>query len=152
MCGGGPMTAFAASQTSRVRPSIALAACLLAACGSESTPPTPAQPSTTVTALRIIQPVGFMKAGQTLQLVATATLTNGRTVTTGFEVRWASADETIATVNGTGLVTARADGSADITATSGAFSGSETARVRAGGRTLTGFVTQTPRIDVPVID
>src|SRR4030095_2737297 len=115
MSRGGPMTAFAASRTSRACASIVLAGSLLAGCGSGSSPSTPTQPVATVTVLRVTQPPTSMAAGETLQPVATATLSDGRTVTTRFEVRWTSADEKIATVNGSGLVTAYRDGSVVIT-------------------------------------
>jgi hypothetical protein len=137
------MTASAASRPSRIFASIALAGSLFAGCHGGSPPSTPTQPSAAVTALTLTQPAGTLKAGDTYQVVATATLSDGRTATTGFDLKWASADEAIATVNASGLVTARADGSAVITATASAIAATATIRVKTGGRTLSGLVTQT---------
>ena len=133
------MTARAASRLACLSASIALAGLLVAACDSTKSP---TQASATVTALSVSQPPGTLKTGDTYQLVATATLSTGRTATTGFDVTWASSDETIATVSVSGVVTARADGSVRITATVAAVSASSTIVIR-GGRTLVGLVTET---------
>ena len=60
--------------------------------------------------------------GQTLQLTATPKDANGNSLT-GRVVTWSSNNTTVATVNGNGLVTGRAAGTATITATSEGQSG-----------------------------
>src|SRR5207247_7680798 len=60
--------------------------------------------------------------GQTQQLTATLKDANG-TVLTGRPVAWSSNNTPVATVTGTGLVTAKVAGSATITATSEGQSG-----------------------------
>src|SRR5207247_9615126 len=61
-------------------------------------------------------------AGQTVQLSATLRDANG-TILTGRSVAWASNNTSVATVTGTGLVSAKVAGSATITATSEGQSG-----------------------------
>ena len=61
--------------------------------------------------------------GSTVQLTATPRDANGAPLS-GRVVTWTTSDETVARVNGTGLVTAVAEGSATITATSEGQSGS----------------------------
>ena len=63
-----------------------------------------------------------VQAGQTQQLTATLKDANGN-VLTGRTVMWSSNNTTVASVNGTGLVTAKVAGSATITATSEGQSG-----------------------------
>jgi uncharacterized protein YjdB len=63
-----------------------------------------------------------VQAGQTQQLTATLKDANGN-VLTGRTVAWSSNNTTVATVNGTGLVTAKVAGSATITAMSEGQSG-----------------------------
>jgi hypothetical protein len=118
-----------------------LAACTwLAGCDNAPKPTTPTTPAT-VTALAVSAPPASVKAGDTFQLTATATLSNGQTATSGFTVAWTSSDETIATVNAAGLVSAKADGRATISASANAVRSSVDFTVR-GGRTFTGLVTE----------
>ena len=147
------MTAVSASRSSRVRASFVLGGFLLAACsGSSPATPTATLPAVTVTALTVTQPIFALKGGERFQLVATATLSDGRTATSGFKVLWASSDEAVATVNAGGLVTGHGDGTAVITAAADAITASATFRVRSGGGTVTGLVTETaPRPDTPVV-
>jgi len=60
--------------------------------------------------------------GDTLRLAAVATDANGHAVT-GVEFAWGSSDTAVARVDASGLVTAVANGTATITATSGGVSG-----------------------------
>jgi len=67
-------------------------------------------------------------AGQTVQLTATPKDANGNPLT-GRVITWASNNTTVATVNGSGLVTGRAAGTATITATSEGQSGTSSVTV-----------------------
>lgn len=69
--------------------------------------------------------------GETLQLAARALDANNNVIP-GLSVEWSSANEAVATVDGDGLVTAVANGTADITAAS-------------GGSTATAAITVTQR-------
>ena len=60
-------------------------------------------------------PTTSLKTGETVQLTATTYM--GKTITTGATLDWTSSDNTIATVDGTGLVTCVSDGTAIITCT-----------------------------------
>jgi hypothetical protein len=112
---------------------------LMAACsGSQPAAPTP---SATITAVSIIAPTGPMKRGATLRLVATVSYADGRSGTTQ-SLTWTTSDAGVATVDASGLVTAMADGTVTITASSGSVSGTALILVRSGGFTLAGVVTQ----------
>ena len=63
-----------------------------------------------------------LEVGDTLRLSAEATDANGHAVA-GAEFAWSSGDESVATVDGAGLVTAVSEGEAAVTATSGPASG-----------------------------
>ena len=90
--------------------------------------------SATVTVAQVAAAVALSPAsasievGDTLRLSAVATDANGHAVA-GAEFSWASGDESVATVDGAGLVTAVAEGEAAVTATSGGAPGSATVRV-----------------------
>ena len=60
-------------------------------------------------------PTTSLKTGETVQLTATTYM--GKTITTGATLDWTSSDNTIATVDGTGLVTCVSEGTATITCT-----------------------------------
>jgi hypothetical protein len=126
------------------RPAALLVSCvastLLVSCGSK--PPTAPSTPATVTSLAISAPPASLRAGDTHQLTATATFSNGQTATTGFTVTWSTSDANVATVSGNGLVTAKADGRATISAAVNTISASADFLIR-GGRTLTGIVTET---------
>ena len=66
---------------------------------------------------------GSVAVGETLRLSAQAVDTNGRAVV-GAEFSWSSSDESVATVDASGLVTGVAEGSATITVSTGGVSGS----------------------------
>src|SRR6266540_2456443 len=77
---------------------------------------------TCVASVTVTPPSAVIPQGQTLQLTATPIDTSG-TPMTGQAVAWASSNGAVATVNGSGLVSAMAPGLATITATSGGKSG-----------------------------
>ena len=94
---------------------------LLAACGDGRTTPTGPPPSTTPVATSVtLSPttLSFSAIGETQQLTATVKDQNGATMS-GASVSWATSAASVATVS-SGTVTSVADGSATITATSGA--------------------------------
>src|SRR5712691_5524578 len=78
--------------------------------------------SVPVASVTVSPAAASVQAGQTQQLTATLKDANGN-VLTGRTVTWSSNNTTVATVNGTGLVTAKVAGSATITATSEGQSG-----------------------------
>jgi len=110
--------------------------CLAAgACGSDSpTPPTPVAPTPTTTAVQVRasgDASGPLEAGQTRQLVATATQSTGATSDVTQQATWLSSASAVATVSSTGLVTAVAQGDADISATYQSVKGTMGVGVRA---------------------
>src|SRR5437667_8226836 len=78
--------------------------------------------SVPVASVTVSPAAASVQAGQTQPLTATLKDANGN-VLTGRTVTWSSNNTTVATVNGTGLVTAKVAGSATITATSEGQSG-----------------------------
>src|SRR5213596_2549430 len=76
----------------------------------------------TVASVTVSPASASVPVGQTVQLSATLRDANG-TILTGRSVTWASNNTPVATVTGTGLVTAKVAGSATITATSEGQSG-----------------------------
>ena len=74
--------------------------------------------------------------GDTLRLTAEARDGNGHVVA-GAEFSWASSDTLVAMVDAAGLVTAVANGTATITASSGSASGTATVTVEQGARAVT---------------
>jgi hypothetical protein len=91
-----------------------------AACGSDSPSPTPVAPTPTTSAVQVRasgDASGPLEAGQTRQLVATATQSTGSTSDVTQQATWVSSASGIATVSATGLVTALAEGTAEISAT-----------------------------------
>ena len=91
------------------------------ACGSDSpSPVTPAAPTPTTSAVQVRasgDASGPIEAGQTRQLVATATQSTGTTSDVTQQATWQSSTPAVATVSSTGLVTAVAQGEAEISAT-----------------------------------
>jgi hypothetical protein len=110
-----------------VRPSTSLSYLALAfvclavvACGSDDPSPTPAAPTPTTNAVQVRASgdgSGTLEAGQTRQLVATATLSTDSTSDVTQQATWLSSAPGVATVSSTGLVTAVAAGEAEISAT-----------------------------------
>ena len=92
----------------------------VAACGSDDPAPTPAAPTPTTSAVQVRasgDATGTLEAGQTRQLVATATQSTGATSDVTQQATWQTSAPGVATVSAAGLVTAVAQGDADISAT-----------------------------------
>jgi len=131
---------------------------LLAGCGGSSTsptatPPPPAAP--TITAVRVSGLSAALKPGDTAQLAATATLSNGATEIVTAQASWRSDNTDIATVSAGGLVTAMRAGSTEVRATYQAVSGGMTVEIAAPPPpvaqryALCGSVLETPG-DLPI--
>ena len=90
--------------------------------GSGETPvPTPTPP--TVTSVTVTGAGESANPGQTTQLTASATYSDGSTATVTEQATWVSANSSIATVSATGLVTFVAVGEAEVRATFQSVSG-----------------------------
>lgn len=103
---------------------------LASACGDDSTtapPPKPDPPRATVVTV-MPEAVSLSALDDTVRLSAQVLDQNGQ-VMAGAAVTWATSEPAVATVDGSGLVTAAGNGSAIVTATSGAVSGSATVTV-----------------------
>jgi len=107
-----------------------IAALALSACGGDSprvggTPPPP--PSKTLSSIAVTPGGASVPAGLTQQFTATGTYSDATTSDITSTVTWSSSAPAIATIGATsGIAKSIAPGSAVITATSGAFSGSVT--------------------------
>ena len=100
---------------------LATVMCLVNGCGEEA-PTEPPQPvATTVTVAP--SSATLYALSDTIRFTATVLDQNGQ-VMTGVPVTYSSSAESVATVDGSGLVTAVGNGSATVTATSGTASGS----------------------------
>src|SRR5438094_3844615 len=86
---------------------------IAAGCGSSTVAPTPAA---TVVSLSIDGNASLSIRGETSQLTARATMSDGQVVDRTSAVQWFSSDVTIATVSRTGLLTAMGDGKTVVTA------------------------------------
>ncbi len=97
------------------------------ACGDDTTepPPDPPRPTTVTVSPATAE---LTALGATVQLTAEVRDQSGQ-VMGGVTVTWASSSTAVATVNGSGLVTAAGNGTATITATAGSASGSATVMV-----------------------
>ena len=117
---------------------LAALALALAGCshsGTEPAPPPPPPvppppPPPSVRSIAITPSGASVVAGQTVQLSATAKDSAGHTVS-GVSFTWASANESFATVSGSGLVTGVNAGTARISATAGTVSASVNVTVTA---------------------
>ena len=95
---------------------------VLAACGgggsNPTAPSTPSQPTQpTVISVTVSGTAAFSAVGETRQLTATATMSNGSTQNVTSQATWQSSNVAIVTVNASGLATAVGSGTASITAT-----------------------------------
>jgi YVTN family beta-propeller protein len=92
--------------------------------GEESTGPGGEKPPPTVASVAVTPSTAtLVSLGETVQLTASASDASGNAVS-GKSFTWASSDQAIATVSGTGLVTAVANGAVTISATADNVSGS----------------------------
>ncbi len=85
-------------------------------------------PGSPVASVSVAPPSATVPMGQTVQLTATPKDANG-TALTGRTVTWSSSNTAVANVDGSGIVTAAAAGSATITATSEGQSGTSSITV-----------------------
>jgi hypothetical protein len=104
--------------------SVALASC---SSGDPATPPPPPPPGPKVTQVTLTPSSGTLQPGTTIQLTATAEDSAGATVYTA--ISWASSDTTIAVVSSTGMVTGRAVGQVQISATAATVTNSAQIKV-----------------------
>ncbi|MGE3617900.1 MAG: Ig-like domain-containing protein, partial [Gemmatimonadales bacterium] len=100
------------------RPATALVALLAAGCGGPTSPPPPPPPAT-IASITLTAATPTMAPGATQALTAVARNAAGQPVSTSFT--WTSTVPGVATVNGSGMVTAVAPGSTAVTAASGAI-------------------------------
>lgn len=103
-----------------------LVALVAASCGGSTSQPTQMQPTAVTTAIGITLP-SVLRAGESVQATATATLSNGegKLLATG----WQSDATAVATVTNGGLVTGVANGVVTISVTSDGIRGSKSIRV-----------------------
>jgi uncharacterized protein YjdB len=87
----------------------------------------------TLTTLTVTPLTPSVVAGSTLQLTATGSYDDGSSKNISGTASWSTSDATIATVNTAGLLTGVAQGTATITASSGAVSGTTTATIQISG-------------------
>lgn len=101
-----------------------LALALIVACGGddEAAPTEPPEPPVATNVGISPAAADLSSFGETLQLTATVVDQNGQTMA-GAPVSWTISDNSVATVSAGGLVTAVANGSATVTATSGGAAG-----------------------------
>jgi hypothetical protein len=92
--------------------------------GNSSNPTNPNSP--TVVSIVISGSKSFTAVGQTAQLTAAATMSDGTTANVTSQASWQSANTAVVTVSSTGLVTCRGFGATDVTASFGGKSASLT--------------------------
>ena len=113
------------------RPFFALALLAgLAGCGSAEAPTAPAVTATSVTVGAAGNGSTTLAPGETRQLFATASQSNGTTLDVTNLASWQSSAPSVATVSPSGLLTAAAEGSVDVTATYNSVKGSVHADIR----------------------
>lgn len=107
-----------------------------------STTDAPTEPSSVInvapartTAVSLSGVNNFFQRGQTGQLTATATLSNGFTEDRSASAQWTSTNNGVASVSAAGLVTAGDEGEATIRANIDGVTGDYSVRVRYGNRT-----------------
>ena len=121
----------------------------LAGCGSStpSSPPPPPPPAApTITGVQVTGFSAALKPGETLQLAATATLSNGTSETVTSQASWRSENTNVAMVSAAGLVTAITAGTTEVRASYQNVSGGVMVEIVQPPATfsLCGTVTETP--------
>lgn len=104
-------------------------------CGGGSNSNSSSSSNRTLSSISVTAPSNSVSAGSTLQLAANGTYSDGTLASLTSQVTWKASDSTIATVAGSGLVSAIKAGSVTITATMDGVSG--TFAVTVGQATLT---------------
>lgn len=97
-------------------------------------------------AIAVMPSAPVVPKGETQQLVATGTFTDGSTENLTNAVTWAAFPAGVVTVSSTGLTTAKATGAATITATSGSIRGSATLTVSAAALVTIAVTPSAPTI------
>ena len=111
---------------------VAVAVVAIAACDSaDMTGPVPGVPASVAIAP---DSAHLTYLGETLRF--TAVVRDGTGASVGGAVRWASSDGSVVTVDGTGLVTARGNGRAEVRASLGDLGAAATVRVEQGASAL----------------
>jgi len=109
-----PLSIGRTSSRHRVWAAAALAAAIaLWSCGGD----TPAKPSATVLSVEVAGQTTFTSIGQTAQLTANASMSDGAKQDVTREATWTSTNASVISVSSTGLATAVAGGMAEISAT-----------------------------------
>lgn len=108
--------------------------------GGTNTPTTPAPTAPTVSSVTVTGPTSSATTGQTAQFTATAVMSNGTTQTVTDQSSWQSSNGSVATVSGSGLVTAVGAGDADVRATYQNVAGSARISVVSPSHSLCGTV------------
>jgi hypothetical protein len=114
-----PSRRFGSTRISSIAAACAVAVALAAAlpaCGSSS-PTAPGSNASSVQVTANGGSVSGVSPGESRQLTATATNSNGTTTDVTTQATRQSSAETVATISSTGLLTAASEGSADINAT-----------------------------------
>ena len=87
----------------------------------------------TLTTVTVTPATPSVVAGSTLQMTATGSYDDGSTKNITGTATWTTSDASVATVSSAGLLTGVAAGTATITASSGAISGTTTATIQVSG-------------------
>lgn len=113
---------------------VAAGVLLIPGCGGGGSPAPPTGPTTPTVSSIAIQglPSGPLAAGQSAQLTANATYSDGSTRNVTASASWATSNPGVLTVSTSGLVTGVAAGEADVTATMSGVTGRAHAQVAGG--------------------
>ena len=93
------------------------------------TPPPPPNPTKTLTSVSIAPASLNLSVGSTQQLTGTATYSDGSTSPVDSSATWSSSNSTVASVAGSGMVTADASGSASLNVAFGGMTGHSSVQV-----------------------